>query len=242
MDGIWLVLGWIQGYSAKNSRRTVDPGKVHRRAHAVSGSIPSAVAQDRPSVNGGFPWLKTRCARCKTPGNVDLPAGNRAMLGPKPDRCAISIRSRPTKPPSARCFASSTDIGNLAPMPGVFPDYMAPIVRTGATRRELATARWGMPSSQPRAARSGWRRRDPPPLLFRRNLGKLDVGAEGQGRRDHERPLRVPHDGARRRSWRDPSEGDAGDPDYAGGSGDVDGRSSRRGVEADGRCGSSRSC
>src|ERR1700684_2848060 len=33
-------------------------------------------------------------------------------------------------------------------MPGVFPDYKAPIVRTGAEGRELATARWGMPSSQ----------------------------------------------------------------------------------------------
>ena len=38
-------------------------------------------------------------------------------------------------------------VGNLAPMPGVFPDYTAPIVRTGAEGRELATARWGMPSS-----------------------------------------------------------------------------------------------
>jgi putative SOS response-associated peptidase YedK len=38
-------------------------------------------------------------------------------------------------------------VGNLAPMPGVFPDYQAPIVRNGAGGRELATARWGMPSS-----------------------------------------------------------------------------------------------
>lgn len=38
-------------------------------------------------------------------------------------------------------------VGNLAPMPGVFPDYKAPIVRTGAGGRQLATARWGMPSS-----------------------------------------------------------------------------------------------
>ena len=42
-------------------------------------------------------------------------------------------------------------VGNLAPMPGVFPDYKAPIVRTGAEGRELATARWGMPSSSTRA-------------------------------------------------------------------------------------------
>src|SRR3954453_10339360 len=38
-------------------------------------------------------------------------------------------------------------VGNLAPIPGVFPDYKAPIVRAGADGRELATARWGMPSS-----------------------------------------------------------------------------------------------
>ena len=31
-------------------------------------------------------------------------------------------------------------VGNLAPMPGVFPDYKAPIVRNGTEGRELATA------------------------------------------------------------------------------------------------------
>ncbi len=36
--------------------------------------------------------------------------------------------------------------GNLPPMPSVFPDQMAPIVRVGADgERELAMARWGMP-------------------------------------------------------------------------------------------------
>jgi putative SOS response-associated peptidase YedK len=39
--------------------------------------------------------------------------------------------------------------GNLPPMPGIFPDYMAPIVRTGPDgAREFVMARWGMPSSQ----------------------------------------------------------------------------------------------
>lgn len=37
--------------------------------------------------------------------------------------------------------------GNLRLLPGIFPDYPAPIVRTGADgMRELARARWGMPS------------------------------------------------------------------------------------------------
>ncbi len=39
--------------------------------------------------------------------------------------------------------------GNLPPLPGIFPDYTAPIVRNAPDGvRELATARWGMPSSQ----------------------------------------------------------------------------------------------
>jgi putative SOS response-associated peptidase YedK len=36
--------------------------------------------------------------------------------------------------------------GNLPPLPGIFPDYPAPIVRNGAEGRELGLARWGMPS------------------------------------------------------------------------------------------------
>jgi putative SOS response-associated peptidase YedK len=36
--------------------------------------------------------------------------------------------------------------GNLPPMPGVFPDYPAPIVRNAPDGvRELMLARWGMP-------------------------------------------------------------------------------------------------
>src|SRR5690349_4944367 len=39
--------------------------------------------------------------------------------------------------------------GNLPPLPGIFPDYFAPIVRTGSDGvRELVMARWGMPTSQ----------------------------------------------------------------------------------------------
>ena len=38
--------------------------------------------------------------------------------------------------------------GNLPPQPAIFPDAMAPVVRNTAAGRELALARWGMPSSQ----------------------------------------------------------------------------------------------
>jgi putative SOS response-associated peptidase YedK len=36
--------------------------------------------------------------------------------------------------------------GNWRPQPGIYPDYAAPIVRNSAGGRELALARWGMPT------------------------------------------------------------------------------------------------
>lgn len=35
--------------------------------------------------------------------------------------------------------------GNLPPMPGVFPDYPAPVIRDAGGERELVMMRWGMP-------------------------------------------------------------------------------------------------
>ena len=55
-----------------------------------------------------------------------------------------------TKGPQAiRDFARAMreKTGNLPPIPGVFPDYFAPIVRNAEDGlRELVMARWGMPS------------------------------------------------------------------------------------------------
>jgi putative SOS response-associated peptidase YedK len=36
-------------------------------------------------------------------------------------------------------------VGNLPPMPGVFPDYPAPVVHNVGADRELTMMRWGMP-------------------------------------------------------------------------------------------------
>ena len=38
--------------------------------------------------------------------------------------------------------------GNLPPLPGIFPDYKAPVVANRGGIRELVLMRWGMPSSQ----------------------------------------------------------------------------------------------
>jgi putative SOS response-associated peptidase YedK len=36
-------------------------------------------------------------------------------------------------------------VGNLPPMPGVFPDYPAPVIRNADAARELTMMSWGMP-------------------------------------------------------------------------------------------------
>jgi putative SOS response-associated peptidase YedK len=43
-------------------------------------------------------------------------------------------------------------VGNLPPMPGVFPDYPAPVIRNTDTGTELTMMRWGMPPPP----RTGW--------------------------------------------------------------------------------------
>jgi putative SOS response-associated peptidase YedK len=44
--------------------------------------------------------------------------------------------------------ASQDRTGNLPSMPGIYPDYLEPVVRNADGGRELTMARWGMPSSQ----------------------------------------------------------------------------------------------
>jgi putative SOS response-associated peptidase YedK len=61
---------------------------------------------------------------------------------------SFSLRSPLTEPPSAIIAlfrVMNRYVGNLPPMPGVFPDYPAPVVRNEGTERELTMMRWGMP-------------------------------------------------------------------------------------------------
>jgi putative SOS response-associated peptidase YedK len=44
----------------------------------------------------------------------------------------------------ARAMGDTT--GNFPPLPGIFPDYAAPIVRNTVDGRQLTMARWGMPT------------------------------------------------------------------------------------------------
>ena len=46
-----------------------------------------------------------------------------------------------------RLFAGLIDrAGNMPPLPGIYPDYAAPIIRNAGDGRELVMARWGLPS------------------------------------------------------------------------------------------------
>jgi putative SOS response-associated peptidase YedK len=45
-------------------------------------------------------------------------------------------------------------VGNLPPLPGVFPDYPAPVIRNDDGFREMIMMRWGMPPPP----RFGWLR------------------------------------------------------------------------------------
>lgn len=59
-----------------------------------------------------------------------------------------NLYSQTKGPQAIRDFveAAFSSVGNLPPQPGIFPDYKAPIVRNTPSGRELAMARWGLPS------------------------------------------------------------------------------------------------
>jgi putative SOS response-associated peptidase YedK len=48
--------------------------------------------------------------------------------------------------------ALNSRVGNLPSMPGIFPDYPAPIVRSAEDGPEIAMARWGISTS----TKAGW--------------------------------------------------------------------------------------
>jgi putative SOS response-associated peptidase YedK len=47
-----------------------------------------------------------------------------------------------------KLFGGRNKAGNLPSLPGVFPDYPAPVVRNADGDREITMMRWGMPTSQ----------------------------------------------------------------------------------------------
>ncbi|SDR63444.1 Putative SOS response-associated peptidase YedK [Rhizobiales bacterium GAS113] len=63
-----------------------------------------------------------------------------------PDMCNLYSMNRSQDEIRGVVGAMRDGTGNMPPLPGIFPDYEAPIVTTGADgTRELVKARWGMP-------------------------------------------------------------------------------------------------
>jgi putative SOS response-associated peptidase YedK len=90
----------------------------------------------------------SKCAKGQSPAAGDAAtAGAAAPPGRSGDLTMCTSITTNQAAISALFRVVNRYVGNLAPMPGVFPDYKAPIVRMGAGGRELASARWGMPSS-----------------------------------------------------------------------------------------------
>ena len=75
-------------------------------------------------------------------------------------------------------------------------------------------------------------RREPAARVLRRHMDPLDIGAEGQGARDDQRPVRLPDDGAERDCRADSRQGDAGHLDDRRGSRPLDDGDTERGAFA----------
>lgn len=59
--------------------------------------------------------------------------------------CTLYAMTRGRAALRAAVRAMVDDVGNMPPLPGIFPDRTAPIVRRAAAGTEIKMARWGMP-------------------------------------------------------------------------------------------------
>ena len=107
--------------------------------------------------------MTSRRVRAHAPGRYSGPSGRQ--------RCHwVGGLERPFTPPAlsmCNLYSITTNqaaivalfrvvnryVGNLPPMPGVFPDYPAPVVRNAGAERELTMMRWGMPPPPESAGR-----------------------------------------------------------------------------------------
>ncbi len=123
--------------------------------------------------------------------------------------------------------------GNLATMPGIFPDHAAPIVRNGPAARELVLARWGMPTPafalRGRNSDSGITNvRNVASPHWRRCLVPLTNFSENETLPDGSHtPVWLALGIDRQVAffagiWTNPSQGDTGCPHYAGRTGPLD--------------------
>lgn len=74
--------------------------------------------------------------------NCSRPPGASSVMTVDSATCMERISQNGVRLPKT---LTKHETGNLAPMPGVFPDYPAPVIRNTDRGREMAMMRWGMP-------------------------------------------------------------------------------------------------
>ena len=84
-----------------------------------------------------------RCRDCMTPDQADLVDG----LDEDTVRGMCNLYSMTKGPAAIRQLVKAMidHTGNLEPLPAIFPNRMAPVVRHGGDQRELLMMRWGFP-------------------------------------------------------------------------------------------------
>ena len=79
------------------------------------------------------------------------PASCLSAHSPRSSSGMCNLSSLTKGPQVMRDFARAMrgDVRNMPALPGIFPNYSTPIVRSASGGRELVTARWGAPSPSP---------------------------------------------------------------------------------------------
>ncbi len=94
-------------------------------------------------LRAGSDWFDLRHALYKNPGDCVRTRKKRAYrLGSTCNLYSITTNQAAI---AALFRVVNRYVGNLAPMPGVFPDYPAPVIRNSGDEREMTMMRWGMP-------------------------------------------------------------------------------------------------
>lgn len=93
---------------------------------------------------------QNRCSHaCRAIARQEIELARAVLLGQDGPMCNLYSMTSTQRAIRDLTRAMRDQAGNLPPLPGIFPDYPAPVVRNAADgERELVMARWGMPSPQ----------------------------------------------------------------------------------------------
>ncbi|OIQ78873.1 hypothetical protein GALL_394120 [mine drainage metagenome] len=121
---------------------------IRHAVHGTNSLIGDAVAVYFRSADvalaftEAFPLALANDTMVRTDYSPEVPFGRQE----KEDVCNLYSMTT-AQEAMRRLFPGLSDhAGNLPPLPEIYPDRTAPIIRTGAAGRELVMARWGLPT------------------------------------------------------------------------------------------------